>query len=75
MKLRESISKEFDEMKEKGVNEKICKLELPKGSKFIKSKKVFKMKCNGFFRVHLVACRWCKSCCVQRDVEGCESYF
>jgi hypothetical protein len=31
MKWREAISKEFDEIKEKGVYEKICKLELPNG--------------------------------------------
>jgi hypothetical protein len=29
MKWREAILKEFDEMKEKGVYEKICKSELP----------------------------------------------
>jgi hypothetical protein len=33
MKWREAISKEFDEMKEKAIYEKICKSELPNVSK------------------------------------------
>jgi hypothetical protein len=49
MKWREEISKELDEMKEKGVYEKICKLELPNGRTCIKNKWVFKIKCYGIF--------------------------
>jgi hypothetical protein len=36
MKWREAISKEFDEMKEKEVYEKICKSELPNGCGYSK---------------------------------------
>jgi hypothetical protein len=46
MKWREEISKEFDEMKEKGVYEKILKSELPNGRTCIKNKRVFKIKRN-----------------------------
>jgi hypothetical protein len=49
MKWRESISKDLNEMKEKGVYEKICKLELPNGRKCIKNKWVFKIKSNRSF--------------------------
>jgi hypothetical protein len=56
MKWREAISKEFDEMKEKEVYEKICKSELPNGRTCIKNKWVFKIKRNGIFRARLVAC-------------------
>jgi hypothetical protein len=56
MKWRESISKEFNETKEKGVHEKICKSELPNGHTCIKNKWAFKIKRNGFFRARLVAC-------------------
>jgi hypothetical protein len=55
MKWREAISKEFDEMKEKEVYEKICKSELPNGRTCIKNKWVFKIKRNGIFRARLVA--------------------
>jgi hypothetical protein len=56
MKWREEISKEFNEMKEKGVYEKICKSELPNGRTCIKNKWVFEIKSNGIFRARLVAC-------------------
>jgi hypothetical protein len=56
MKLREAISKEFDEIKEKCVYEKICKSELSNGYTCIKNKWVFKIKCNGIFCARLVAC-------------------
>jgi hypothetical protein len=56
MKWREAISKEFNEMKEKAVYEKICKSELPNGRTCIKNKWVFKIECNGVFRARLVAC-------------------
>jgi ABC-type amino acid transport substrate-binding protein len=38
MKWREEISKEFDEMKEKGVYENIFKSEFPNGRTYIKNK-------------------------------------
>jgi hypothetical protein len=47
MKWREEISKEFDEMKEKGVHETILKSELPNRRTCIKNKWVFKIKRNG----------------------------
>jgi hypothetical protein len=57
MKWKEAILKEFNEMKEKEVYEKICKLELPNGRTCIKNKWVFKIKLNnGIFRAWLVAC-------------------
>jgi hypothetical protein len=56
MKWRESISKEFNEMKEKEVYEKNCKSELPNGRNCIKNKWVFKIKRNGIFRAWLFAC-------------------
>jgi hypothetical protein len=55
MKRREAISKEFDEMKEERVNEKILKFELPNGRTCIKNKWVFKIKLNGIFHARLVA--------------------
>jgi hypothetical protein len=54
MTWRETISKEFNEMKEKEVYEKICKSELPNGRTCIKNKWVFKIKRNGIFRACLV---------------------
>jgi hypothetical protein len=56
MKWREAISKEFDDMKENGLYETICKSELPNGHTCIKNKWVFKIKRNGVFRARLVAC-------------------
>jgi hypothetical protein len=46
MRWREAISKEFDEMKEKEIYEKICKSELPNG------------RCNEIFRARLVVCEY-----------------
>jgi hypothetical protein len=56
MKWREAISKEFNEMKEKGVFEKICKSELPNGCTCIKNKWEIKIKRNGIFSLRLGAC-------------------
>ena len=52
IKWRDAISKELQEMKEKGVYEKNCKSELPNGRTCIKNKWVFKIKSNGIFFVH-----------------------
>jgi hypothetical protein len=56
MKWRDEISKEFDEMKEKGIYEMICKSESPNGRICIKNKWVLKIKRNGIFGAQLVAC-------------------
>jgi hypothetical protein len=56
MKWKEAISKEFDEMKEKGVYETILKSESPNRRTCIKNKRVFKINCNGIFRAPLVVC-------------------
>jgi hypothetical protein len=56
MKLREEISKELDEMKEKEVYETILKSELPNGRTCIKNKWIFKIKRNSIFRAYLVVC-------------------
>jgi hypothetical protein len=58
MKWREAISKEFDEMKEKGVYETVLKSELPNGCSCVKNKWVFEVKRNGIFLAHLVACKY-----------------
>jgi hypothetical protein len=58
MKWRAAISKEFDEMNEKEVYEKICKSELPNGRTFIKNKWVLKIIHNEIFRAGLVACEY-----------------
>ena len=56
MKWRHAISKEFEEMKSKGVWEKFKKSEIPNGRNCIKNKWIFKIKRNGIFRARLVAC-------------------
>ena len=56
MKWQEAISKEFEEMKSKGVWEKFKKSEIPNGRNCIKNKWIFKIKRNGIFRARLVAC-------------------
>ena len=55
-KWRDAILKELQEMKDKGVYEKIHTSELPNGRTCIKNKWVFKIKRNGIFRARLVAC-------------------
>jgi hypothetical protein len=54
--MKRTNFKRIDEMKEKGVYEKICKSELPNGCTCIKNKWVIKIKRNGIFRARLVAC-------------------
>jgi hypothetical protein len=49
MKWRESISKEFDEIKEKGDYEKICKSELPNGRTCFKTSGYLKLNAMEFF--------------------------
>jgi hypothetical protein len=46
IKWREEISREFGEMKEKEVNEKIFKSDLPNGRTCIKNKWAFKIERN-----------------------------
>jgi hypothetical protein len=55
MKWRKEILKEFDEIDEKGVYEKVFKLKLSNERTCIKNKWVFKIKRNGIFRARLVA--------------------
>ena len=56
IKWRHAISKEFEDMKAKGVWEKFNKSEIPNGRNCIKNKWIFKTKRNGIFRARLVAC-------------------
>ena len=56
MKWQHEISKEFEEMKSKGVWEKFKKSKIPNGRNCIKNKRIFKIKRNGIFRARLVAC-------------------
>jgi len=55
-KWREAIRKEFWDMTNHGVWHKVKCSVIPKGCHCIKSKWVFKIKCDGVFRAHLVAC-------------------
>ena len=56
IKWREAISKEFDDMSAKGVWKKIQKSDMPNSRNCIKSKWIFKIKCNRVYRARLVAC-------------------
>ena len=57
-KWQEAIKKEFADMNKQQVWHKTSKNLIPPNQRCVKNKWVFKIKCNGVYQVHLVACRY-----------------
>ena len=56
MKWREVIGKEFHDINKCCVWQKIKRSQIPSDQRCVKSKWVFKIKCNGVYRARIVAC-------------------
>ena len=59
-KWQEVIKKEFADMNKQEIWHKTIKNLMPPNQRCLKNKWVFKIKCNGVYQVHLIACRYIK---------------